>query len=184
MFKIKKWKSSNISILLIFFLVAKLCPSLCDPMNCSTPESSVLISSWITTSLWQRGWHNSVKLWAILCRATQDPRVIVKSSDKTWPTGEGNGKPHGQYEKGRKTWCWKMSSRSEGIQYATREEQRVVTNGSSKNEAPGPKQELLSWHSAVDVSGGESKAQYCKEQYCIGTWNVRSMNQGKLDMVM
>ena len=36
---------------------------------------------------------------------------------------------------------------------------------------------------SVDVSGGESKVQCCKEQYCIGTWNVRSMNQGKLDMV-
>ena len=35
----------------------------------------------------------------------------------------------------------------------------------------------------VDGSGGESKVQYYKEQYCIGTWNVRSMNQGKLDMV-
>ena len=33
------------------------------------------------------------------------------------------------------------------------------------------------------VSGGESKVQCYKEQYCIGTWNVRSMNQGKLDMV-
>ena len=36
---------------------------------------------------------------------------------------------------------------------------------------------------SVDVSGDESKIQYCKEQYCIGTWNVRFMNQGKLDMV-
>ena len=35
----------------------------------------------------------------------------------------------------------------------------------------------------VDVSGGESKVQSCKEQYCLGTWNVRSMNQGKLDVV-
>ena len=34
-----------------------------------------------------------------------------------------------------------------------------------------------------DVSSGESKFQSCKEQYCIGTWNVRSMNRGKLDMV-
>ena len=33
------------------------------------------------------------------------------------------------------------------------------------------------------VSSGESKIRCCKEQYCIGTWNVRSMNQGKLDMV-
>ena len=36
----------------------------------------------------------------------------------------------------------------------------------------------------VDMSGGESKVQCCKEQYCIGTWNVRSLNQGKLDVVM
>ena len=35
----------------------------------------------------------------------------------------------------------------------------------------------------MDVSWGESKVQCCKEQYCIGTWNVRSMNQGKLDVV-
>ena len=32
-------------------------------------------------------------------------------------------------------------------------------------------------------SGGESKVRFCKEQYCIGTWNVRSMNQGKLEVV-
>ena len=35
----------------------------------------------------------------------------------------------------------------------------------------------------MDMSGDESKIQCYKEQYCIGTWNVRSMNQGKLDMV-
>ena len=35
----------------------------------------------------------------------------------------------------------------------------------------------------MDVSGDESKIHCCKEQYCIGTWNVRSMNQGKLDVV-
>ena len=35
----------------------------------------------------------------------------------------------------------------------------------------------------MDISGGESKVQCYKEQYCIGTWNVRSMNQGKLDVV-
>ena len=38
-------------------------------------------------------------------------------------------------------------------------------------------------HLVVDVSGGESKVQCCKEQYCMGTWNVRSMNQGKLKVV-
>ena len=36
---------------------------------------------------------------------------------------------------------------------------------------------------AVDVTGDRSKVQCCKEQYCIGTWNVRSMNQGKLEVI-
>ena len=35
----------------------------------------------------------------------------------------------------------------------------------------------------VDVTGDRSKIRCCKEQYCIGTWNVRSMNQGKLEVV-
>ena len=35
----------------------------------------------------------------------------------------------------------------------------------------------------MDVTDDGSKVQYCKEQYCIGTWNVRSMNQGKLEVV-
>ena len=38
-------------------------------------------------------------------------------------------------------------------------------------------------HPAVDVTGDRSKAQCCKEQYCIGTWNVRFMNQGKSEVV-
>ena len=36
---------------------------------------------------------------------------------------------------------------------------------------------------AIDVTGDRSKVTCCKEQYCIGTWNVRSMNQGKLEVV-
>ena len=35
----------------------------------------------------------------------------------------------------------------------------------------------------MDVTGDRSRVQCCKEQYCMGTWNVRSMNQGKLEMV-
>ena len=70
--------------------------------------------------------------------------------------------------------------RSEGVQYAAGEEQWTDTNGSRKEEAAGSKQE---WRSVVDVSGDESKIQCCKQQYCIGTWNVSSMDQGKLDMV-
>ena len=42
---------------------------------------------------WRRGLHKSMKLWAMPCRAPQDGWVIVESSDKTWSTGGGNGKP-------------------------------------------------------------------------------------------
>ena len=67
--------------------------------------------------------------------------------------------------------------RSVGVQYATGKEQR---NSSRKNEEAQPKQKQ---YSVLDVSGEESKIQCCKEQYCIGTWNVKSMNQGKLEVV-
>ena len=56
----------------------------------------------------------------------------------------------------------------------------AITNSSRKNEAAGPKWKQCS---AVDVSGGKSKVQCCKEQYYTGTLNVRSMNQGKLEVV-
>ena len=51
---------------------------------------------------------------------------------------------------------------------------------SRKNEEMEPKQKQ---HPAVDVTGDGSKVRCCKQQYCIGTWNVRSMNQGKLEVV-
>ena len=38
-------------------------------------------------------------------------------------------------------------------------------------------------HPVVDVTGDGSKVHFCKEKYCIGTQNVRSMNQGKLEVV-
>ena len=64
--------------------------------------------------------------------------------------------------------------RSGGAQYATGDQWR---NNSRKNEGVKPKQKQ---YPAVDVTGDRSKVQRCKKQYCIGTWNVRSMNQGKL----
>ena len=51
---------------------------------------------------------------------------------------------------------------------------------SRKNEETEPKQKQ---HPVVDVTGDGSKVRCCKEQYCIGTWNVRSMNKGKLEVV-
>ena len=38
-------------------------------------------------------------------------------------------------------------------------------------------------HTVVDVTGDRSKVRCCKEKYCVGTWNVRVMNQGKLEVV-
>ena len=65
-----------------------------------------------------------------------------------------------------------------GAQYATGEQWR---NNSEKNEETEPKQKQ---HPVVDVTDSDrSKVRCYKEQYCIGTWNVRSMNQGKLEVV-
>ena len=64
-----------------------------------------------------------------------------------------------------------------GAQYATGDQWR---NNSRKNEGMEPKQKQ---YPAVDVTGDRSKVRCCKEHYCIGTWNVRSMNQGKLEVV-
>ena len=120
------------------------------------------------------------------CGATQDRRVMVESSDKTWSTGEGNGKPL-QYSclenpmnsmKRRKDRTLKDElPRSVGALYATGDQWR---NNSRKNEETEPKQNQ---HPVVDMTGDGSKVQCCKEQYCIGTWNVRSMNQGKLEVI-
>ena len=67
--------------------------------------------------------------------------------------------------------------RSVGAQYATGDPWR---NNFRKNEGMEPKQKQYPF---VNVTRDGSKVQYCKEQYCIGTWNVRSMNQGKLEVV-
>ena len=103
-----------------------------------------------------------------------------------WSTGEGNGKPL-QYSylensmkrmKRQKDRTLKdVLPRSVGAQYATGDQWR---NNSRKNEGMEPRQKQ---HPVVDVTGDRSKNRCCKEQYCIGTWNVRSMNQGKLEVV-
>ena len=53
-------------------------------------------------------------------------------------------------------------------------------NNSRKNDRMEPKQKQSP---VVDVTSDRSKVQCCKEQYCIRTWNVRSMNQGKLELI-
>ena len=66
---------------------------------------------------------------------------------------------------------------SVGAQYATGEQWR---NNSRKNEEMEPRQKQ---HPVVDVAGDGNKVQCCKEQYCTGTWNVRSMKQSILEVV-
>ena len=67
--------------------------------------------------------------------------------------------------------------RSVGAQYATGDQWR---NNSRKNEEMAPKRKQ---HPVVDVTRDRSRVQCCKEQYFIRTWNVRSMNKGKLGVV-
>ena len=127
-----------------------------------------------------------MKFWDMPRRATQDGQVMLESSDRMWFTGEGNCKAL-QYSclenpinsmKMQKDMTLKDElPRSVGAQYATGEEWR---NNSRKNDEMEPKQKQCP---VVDVTGDGSKVWCCKEQYCIGTWNVRSVKQVTLEVV-
>ena len=119
------------------------------------------------------------------CGATQDGQVMMEKSDKTWSTREGNGKPL-QYSclenplnsiKRQKDITLKDElPRLLGAQYATGDQWR---SNFRKNEGMEPKEKQ---YPVVDVTGDRSKIRCCKGSYCIGTWNVMSMNQGKLEV--
>ena len=103
-----------------------------------------------------------------------------------WSNGEGNGKSlqfsclenaMNSMKRQNDRILKEELPRSVGAQYATGEEWR---NNSRKNEETESKQKQ---HPVMDVTGDGSKVGCCKEQYCIGTWNVRSMSQGKLEVV-
>ena len=103
-----------------------------------------------------------------------------------WSTGEGNGKPL-QYSclENPMNSVKRQNDRileeelpgSVGAQYATGDQWR---NNSRKTEGMEPKQKQ---RPVVDVTADGSKVRCYKKQYCIGTWNVTFMNQGKLEMV-
>ena len=105
---------------------------------------------------WTTALSNSMKLGAMQCRATQDEQVMEECSDKTWSTGEGNGKPL-QYScrensmnsmKRKKDRTLKDElPRLVGTQYATGYQWR---NNSKKNEETESKQKQ---HSVADVTG-------------------------------
>ena len=120
------------------------------------------------------------------CGATQDRRVKVERSDRMWSTGEGNGillqyscfeNPMNSIKRQNDRILKEELPRSVGAQYATGDQWR---KNSRKNEGMEPKQKQ---YPVVDVTGDRSKVRCYKEYYCIGTWNVRSMNQGKLEVV-
>ena len=120
------------------------------------------------------------------CGATQDGWVMVERSDRMWSTGEGNGKPlqHSCLENPMNSMRRQNGRilkeelpRSVGAQYATGDQWR---NNSKKNEGMESKQKQ---YPVVDGTGDRSKVRCCKEQYCIGTWNFRFINQGKLEVV-
>ena len=110
----------------------------------------------------------------------------MESSDKMWSTGEGNAKPllrsclenpMNTMKRQKDRTLKDELPRLVGAQYTTREEWR---NNSRKNEEMEPK-----WKQrpAVDVTGDGSKVWCCKEKYSIGTWTIRAMNQGKLELL-
>ena len=103
-----------------------------------------------------------------------------------WSTGEGNGKPlqssclenpMNSVRRQNDRILKEELPRSVGAQYASGDQCR---NNSRENEGMEPKQKQ---YPVVDVTGDRSKVRCCKEHDCIGTWNVRSMNQGKLEVV-
>ena len=122
----------------------------------------------------------------MLWRSTQDEWVMLESSDKTSSTGGGNGKPlkYSCLENPMKSMKRQKDRtlkdelpRLVGAQYATGYQWR---NNSRKNEERESKQKQ---YPVVNVTGDRSKVQCCKKQYCIGTWNLRSMNQGNSEVV-
>ena len=102
----------------------------------------------------------------MLCRATQDGQVMVESSDKTWSTGEGNGKPlqcsclenpMNSMKRQKDMTLKDELPRLVGAQYATGDKWR---NNSRKNEGMEPKQKQ---HPVVDVTSDGSKVRCCNE---------------------
>ena len=103
--------------------------------------------------------------------------------NRIWPPGDRNGKPLQYACLENPMNSMKMHNdrilkeklpRSVGAQYATGD---LWRSNSKKNEGMEPKQKQ---YPAMDMTGDRSKVRCCKEKYFIGTWNVRSMNQGKL----
>ena len=111
---------------------------------------------------------------------------MVERSDRTWSTGEGNGKklqysclesPINHMKRQKDRTLKDELPRLVDAQYATGKEWKTNSGKNEETELSENSPQL--W----DVTCDGSKVQCCKEQYCTGTWNIRSMNQGKLDVI-
>ena len=138
--------------------------------------------------MWGRCQYNSVKLWAMPCRATQDGQVIAESSGKMWSTGEGNGKPPPVYlpwelhELCRRTKLWHQKMSPPGLKVSNillgksggellRVPERMKQLGQSRNDTQ------LWMCPVMKVKSNASENNIAQEPVMLG-----SMNQGKLDV--
>ena len=121
------------------------------------------------------------------CGATLDGWVMVERSDRMWSTGKGNGKllqysclesPMNSMIRQKDRTLKGKLPRLVGARYATADQ---CINYARNNKEMEPKQRQ---NPSVGRTGDRSKIQCRREQFaCIGTWIVRSMNQGKFEVV-
>ena len=156
----------HFAVLHFFSLGMFLLPVFCTMSRTSIHSSSgTQLANLIT---WTTALSNSVKLSHTLgCGATQNGQIMVERSDRTWSTGEGNGKPlqYSWLENPMNSMKWQKDRtmkdelpRSVGAPYATGDQWR---NSSRKNDVMEPKQKQ---HPVVDGTGDRSKIQCCKEK--------------------
>ena len=125
-------------------------------------------------TMWTTAWCNSIKLWAMPYRATQDGQVVVENSDKMWFTGEGNGKPL-QYSclenpmnsmKRQKDRTLKDElPRLVGAQYATGDQWR----NTSRKKRWSWSQQLWMWM-MMEVKSNALKSSIAWEPGMLGPW--------------
>ena len=133
----------------------------------------ILPPSWTAALLWQRGLRNSMKLWAVLCKTTQDRMVIVKSSDKMWSPGEKNGNPTSilaartpwKAWKGKKIRHWKMSPLGWKVSNMLLRKNKWQLLIAPKNEADGLKQKWQRHHFA-------DKGPYSQKYSHVQMWQL------------
>ena len=149
--------------------------------SCNSVGPGLILANLIT---WARALSNSMKLSDAMSgypRRTGHGGEVLQNVvhwRREWPTSYAClENPMNSMKKQKDRIMEDELLRSVGAQYATGDH---WTNNSRKKEGVGLKQKQ---HPIVDVTGNISKVRCRKEEYCIGTWNVKSMNQGKLEVV-